>query len=124
MLWLFKEKNDSNNSDSSRLVLDGSRMKPGRDYDLAETYVSAAGIKMTLIISASYKLRMRKADVNGAYLGAPNKPKYTVFVHIPQGYQRIPGPCLQVTGNINGAPDAGYFFDTDLSDIIALEMDR
>lgn len=121
LIWLFREKEDSARTASSRLVLDGSRMIPGRDYDTSETYcgnVSASSIKIALIIASAYNLFMKKADVNGAFLGAPNKSAQAVFVNTPQGYQRQPGMCLQVTGNVYGHKSAGYFFDDDFSDTI------
>ena len=53
--WLYNEKEDTALTAKGRLVLDGSRMVPGRDYNPDETYcqnVAASSVKIALIIAA------------------------------------------------------------------------
>lgn len=126
--WVFNEKDDSAHTAKGRMVLDGSRMLAGRDYDPSQTYcqnVSASSITIAFIIAAAYMLEMNQADAVGSYLiPKPNlefpKPnlEFPVYVHTPHGYQSRPGMVLEVTGNIYGGKLAGHIFDKDFSSVI------
>lgn len=78
----------------ARLVIDGSRMVPGRDYDPDKTYcqnVAASSIKIALIIAAIYMLKKKGADLESAYLVPKPDPKFPLFVATPDGWAKCPG---------------------------------
>ena len=68
--WLYNEKEDTALTAKARLVLDGSRMVEGRDYDPDQTYcqnVAASSIKIALIIASIYMLLKKAADLEGRF---------------------------------------------------------
>jgi hypothetical protein len=119
--WLYNEKEDTALTAKARLVLDGSRMVEGRDYDPDHTYcqnVAASSIKIALIIASIYMLLKKAADLEGAFLIPEADPDFPMYVATPDGYTRRPGMVMQVVGNLYGGKSAGNIFDTHFSSII------
>lgn len=121
LFWMFTEKTDIAKTKKSRMVLNGKRLKPFRDYDPDNLYsgnVSATCIKMALTIAAAYKLGQKAFDLIGAYLVTPGDENKPIYVHTPEGYEHKPGHVLRVVGNCYGNPAAGKNFADTVTAII------
>jgi hypothetical protein len=89
--WLYNEKEDLALTAKARLVIDGSHMIPGVDFDPKKTYcqnVAASSIKIALVIAAVYMLKKKGADLEGAYLVPKPDPEFPILVATPDGTSR------------------------------------
>ena len=107
---------------SARPCADGSRLKPGVDFDPAKTSTanaSAAAAKTFLAQAAHHRQRVSFRDVRAACAQSPRNPgcacvrpgpscPSTIYHSIHDGVLEQPGTWYLATlHNVNGAPTAG-----------------
>ena len=133
LVWVLKIKNGDV---SARPCADGSRLKPGVDFDPAKTSTanaSAAAAKTFLAQAAHHRQRVSFRDVRAAYAQSPRNPgctcvrpgpscPSTIYHSIHDGVLEQPGTWYLATlHNVNGEPTAGRGWE-DHHRAVAQEM--
>ena len=133
LVWVLKIKNGDV---SARPCADGSRLKPGVDFDPDRTSTanaSAAAAKTFLAQAAHHRQRVSFRDVRAAYAQSPRNPgctcvrpgpscPSTIYHSIHDGVLEQPGTWYLATlHNVNGEPTAGRGWE-DHHRAVAQEM--
>ena len=95
MKWVLTKKFDANGefkSYKARMVCQGFRQKPGKDYDpnnISSSVARLETLRVFIAIAASLNLEIRQADVSTAFLNADIKEE--IFVQPTEGIELFTG---------------------------------
>lgn len=101
-----------------RCAIRGDRMRPGLDFDETRTashMPSQAGRRLLLSAAAAQDHSIASCDVPGAYMRAPNDPKYRVTMQQPpraDGSMTAPGKICVMRRAMQGDPAANAQWDS------------
>eukprot|EP00936_MAST-01D_sp_MAST-1D-sp1_P000130 g130.t1 len=124
--WTFKIKQKDGKAEryKARAHTDGSRMQPGRDYDVHHAYapvVERSSIKTQCAIAAATGMLIGSIDIGQAFINAHNDRRH-LFMRCPPGYARIgrdgKPQVLHILRSNYGMVQSGANFYRHLRDVL------
>jgi hypothetical protein len=115
--WVFRVKNNEDGTVAkykARICIDGSRQRPGLDFDQTFAPVAqATTIRLVLALAASRGMHLRQYDIEVAFLAAKiDKP---VYMHVPQGSAGGPYQVWKLQKSLYGLKQAPRLFNAHLN---------
>jgi hypothetical protein len=115
--WVFKIKNNADGSIArykARICVDGSKQRPGIDFEQTFAPVAnATTVRLVLALAAAKGLHLKQYDVEVAFLASKiDKP---VYMRVPAGAEGKPNQVWALLKSLYGLKQAPRLFNTHLN---------